>query len=144
MKIEFSDFLGIVIWVCVIYAFLKAVVFDTIRERRDFNKKLEEAFKLFHEAYPDKQVRKRCVDCKYCKVGLNWPLSRYGRFVNVAERYPEYCKKLPKRKLHSYGAHGYWRVDSYEQRCLAIFPTDVEWEPANYVSRSRRFVRTRN
>lgn len=88
----------------VIPLILEVFVYPT-KENIEYKRK----FKKWNSEHPD-LIRKRCVDCKYCKKETNY-LGKYHH--GYPERYPVYCRFLSIRLPSAY----------QDQRCRLAEPT---------------------
>lgn len=79
------------------------VIIYPLKESIEYNR----IFYKWNSEHPD-LLRKRCMDCKYCKKETNY-IGRYPH--GYPERYPVYCRLLKRR------------VSSSSQRCQLAEPT---------------------
>lgn len=62
-------------------------------------------------------LRKKCIDCKYCKWHYYHPFYKHGKFGNVmVTKEPHYCYLLKKQ------------LSGTESRCKISSNSDAMWE----------------
>ena len=84
-----TEYIGLII---TIIFFSCLFIFEFLIPALEIHKKNKKIIKQF-----GKRIRKKCIECKYCKWFWYHPFYKYGQYGNLfVTKTPEYCRKIKK------------------------------------------------